>query len=130
VAPYLERCLASIRAQSWQALEVWLVNDGSTDNSLALCRAAEAADPRFHVIDKPNSGVSDSRNAALDRATGKFIQFVDGDDYLAPNATETLVRAAESAGADLVIAHFYRARPGRATSGGSGFSPAGSSRRR
>lgn len=108
VEPYLERCLNSIRGQSWENLEVWLVNDGSTDGSLALCRAAEEADSRFHVIDKPNSGVSDSRNAALDRAAGTYIQFVDGDDYLEPFATETLIRAAVASGADLTIAHFYR----------------------
>lgn len=108
VEPYLDRCLDSIRGQSWENLEVWLVNDGSTDGSLALCRAVETADSRFHVIDKPNSGVSDSRNAALDRATGTYIQFVDGDDYLEPTATETLVRAAVTSGADLIIAHFYR----------------------
>lgn len=108
VQPYLERCLNSLRAQSWENIEVWLVNDGSTDGSLALCRAAEAADSRFHVIDKPNSGVSDSRNQGLRRAAGKYIQFVDGDDHLPPSSTETLVRAAEATGSDLVIAHFYR----------------------
>lgn len=108
VEPYLQGCLDSIRGQTWENIEVWLVNDGSTDGSLALCRAAEAADPRFHVIDKPNSGVSDSRNRALDQAAGKYIQFVDGDDYLSPSATETLVHAAGSSGADLVITHFYR----------------------
>ena len=108
VAPYLETCLRSLREQTWRRIEVWLVNDGSTDGSLALCRAAAAEDARFHVIDKANSGVSDSRNAAMDRATGQYLQFVDGDDYLAPDATETLVRTAEATGADLVIAHFYR----------------------
>lgn len=106
--PFLPRCLDSIRGQSWPRLEVWLVNDGSADASLALCRETEAADRRFHVIDKPNSGVSDSRNAGLDAASGKYIQFVDSDDYLPPNATETLVHAAESTGADLIVGHFYR----------------------
>lgn len=108
VERYLGRCLDSIRAQSWENIEVWLVNDGSNDGSLALCREMEAADSRFHVIDKPNSGVSDSRNRAMEQAEGKYLQFVDGDDYLAPDATGTLVRAAEVTGADLVIAHFFR----------------------
>lgn len=105
---FLPKCLDSIRGQSWPGLEVWLVNDGSTDGSLALCREAEAADRRFHVIDKPNSGVSDSRNAGLAAASGKYVQFVDSDDYLARDATQTLVHTAESTGADLVVAHFYR----------------------
>lgn len=107
-AAYLPRCLDSIRRQTWTAVEVWLVNDGSTDASLALCREAAEADARFHVLDKPNSGASDSRNAGLNRAAGKYLQFVDSDDYLAPNATETLVHTAESTGADLIVAHFYR----------------------
>lgn len=105
---YLPRCLDSIRNQTWPDLEVWLVNDGSADGSLALCREAAAADGRFHVLDKPNSGVSDSRNAGLEEAAGKYLQFVDSDDYLSPNATETLVHTAESTGADLIVAHFYR----------------------
>lgn len=105
---YLPRCLDSIRRQTWPSIEVWLVNDGSTDGSLTLCRETAAADSRFHVIDKPNSGVSDSRNAGLNAAAGKYLQFVDSDDYLTFNATETLVHTAESTGADLIVAHFYR----------------------
>lgn len=105
---YLGSCLDSLAGQSWENIEVWLINDGSTDGSLALCQARAAADRRFHVIDKANSGVSDSRNVAMDAAKGKYLQFVDGDDYLPLNSTETLVRSAETTGADLVIAHFYR----------------------
>lgn len=108
VEAYLPACLDSIQSQSYRDLEVFLVNDGSTDHSIRACAAMAEADPRFVLIDKPNTGVSDSRNAALDRARGKYIQFVDGDDRLIPDATETLVRAAETTGADLVIAHFYR----------------------
>lgn len=108
VADYLEPCLESIQAQDYRNIEVFLVNDGSTDESAALCRAMEAVDARFHLIDKPNTGVSDSRNRAMDLAAGKYLQFVDGDDRLTPDATGTLVREAESTGSDLVIAHFYR----------------------
>lgn len=108
VEPYLGMCLRSIQGQSYRNLEVVLVNDGSTDGSLSLCRAIEQADRRFLVVDKENSGVSDSRNVAMGLCTGKYLQFVDGDDYLAPGATETLVRTAETSGADLVISRFYR----------------------
>lgn len=103
----LPACLESIRAQTWSNLEVWLVNDGSTDASLSLCRAA-AADPRFHVIDQPNSGVSAARNAGLTAAAGQYIQFLDGDDRLPANAVQCLVHAACTTGADLVIGRFYR----------------------
>lgn len=108
LADYLPHCLDSVREQTYQNLEVLLVDDGSTDRSLAICQEYARQDSRFKVISKANSGVSDSRNRALDQAVGKYIQFLDGDDWLAPSATETFVHAAESTGADLVISHFYR----------------------
>lgn len=108
LADYLPKCLDSVHGQSYENIQVLLVNDGSTDASLAVCQEYVRLDSRFQLIDKPNSGVSDSRNQALDRAEGKYIQFLDGDDWLAPDATETLVHTAESTGADLVLAHFYR----------------------
>ena len=108
VETWLPKCLKSLRQQTWQEMEVWLVNDGSTDNSLEVCRAVEAEDARFHVIDQENAGVSAARNAGMDQATGKYLQFVDADDWLPENSTETLVHAAESAGVDLVVACFYR----------------------
>lgn len=108
LADYLPQCLDSVQGQSYENIQVLLVNDGSTDASLAICREYARRDSRFQLIDKANSGVSDSRNQALDRAEGKYIQFLDGDDWLTPDATEALVHAAESTGADLVLAHFYR----------------------
>lgn len=108
LAPYLKECLDTVRKQTYPELEVLLVNDGSTDSSKDLCEIYVRGDSRFHLINKPNSGVSDSRNRALDAASGKYIQFIDGDDWLTPDATEILVHAAESTGADLVLAHFYR----------------------
>lgn len=107
-AEHLPACLESIRSQTWTALEVWLVNDGSTDESLSLCRAAAEQDSRFHVIDQANAGPSAARNAALDAASGQYVQFLDGDDRLPSNAAEALVHAARSTGADLVIGRFYR----------------------
>lgn len=106
--PYLDNCLDSIAAQTWENLEVWLVDDGSTDASPALCDARAAADSRFHVLHQANAGVSAARNAALERATGQYLQFVDGDDYLPSTATERLVRTAGATGADLVIGRFWR----------------------
>lgn len=108
LADYLPHCLETVQAQTYKNIEVLLVNDGSKDASLAICEEFVRRDHRFKLIDKPNSGVSDSRNQALDRAAGKYVQFLDGDDWLTPDATETLVHTAESTGADLVLAHFYR----------------------
>ena len=108
VAPYLERCLESIRAQSDPRFEVLMVDDGSEDDSGRICREIARVDSRFRLMEQGNKGVSRARNLAMDQAMGKYLQFVDGDDYLTLDATETLLHTAESTGADLVIAHFYR----------------------
>ena len=85
-----------------------MVDDGSTDGSSAVCADMAVADPRFRLLRQENAGVSAARNAALTLAGGKYLQFVDGDDRIHPQATETLVHAAEAMGADLVLSHFYR----------------------
>lgn len=113
VEAYLPQCLDSIRAQSYSNLQCILVNDGSTDASASLCHAAARADGRFLLIDKENTGVSDSRNRALALARGKYLQFVDSDDYLASGATAAFVRTAEATGCDLAVSHFVRVAGGR-----------------
>ena len=107
-AMYLDRCLESVTAQSYRNLEIIVVNDGSTDSSLAVCEEYEKKDSRIVLIDKENTGVSDSRNQAMGRATGKYLQFMDSDDWLTPDATEKLVTLAEMTGCDMVIGDFYR----------------------
>ena len=87
---YLKRCLDSVVAQTYPALEILLVNDGSRDHSLAICEEYEKKDDRIHIIDKENTGVSDSRNVAIAAATGTYLQFMDSDDWLTPDATERL----------------------------------------
>ena len=105
-------CMESIHRQKYQNLEIILVNDGSSDSSLEICRMYARLDPRIIIIDKANSGVSDTRNAAIERATGKYLQFVDADDYLDLNATRLLVEAAEENEADLVIASYCSVQQG------------------
>jgi len=85
-----------------------MVNDGSTDHSERVLNRFVHQFPHFHLIQKNNSGVSDSRNIAIQRATGKYIQFVDSDDWIPVNAVEDFVAAAEGTGADMVISDFYR----------------------
>lgn len=108
IAPYLERCLSSIRDQTCGDFEALLVDDGSSDESAAVCRAFAADDPRFVLLEQENSGVSAARNLAMDRARGQYLQFVDGDDWLAPDAVGTFLHAAKASGCDLVVSHFYR----------------------
>ena len=90
VEPYLRRCLDSIQSQTFSDFEAILVDDGSTDNSGAICDVYARSDHRFMVIHQPNSGVSAARNAGLNAAQGKFISFVDADDEVKVNGLELL----------------------------------------
>ena len=107
---YLRRSLDSVSAQTFSDMEVLLLNDGSKDGSLGICREYEKKDVRFRVIDKENSGVSDTRNLGMRLACGKYLQFMDSDDWLTPDATESLVQTAERDQCDFVIADFYRVK--------------------
>ena len=104
----LRRCADSILEQSYPDLELILVDDGSKDSSPLICDSYMQKDARVRVIHKPNSGASATRNLGIAEARGHYLQFVDSDDWLTPDATEKLVAAAEAHQADLVIADFYR----------------------
>lgn len=104
----IRRCIESILNQEYTDFELLLVDDGSRDTSGAICDEYAAKDPRIQVIHKENTGVSGTRNQALDRAEGTYLQFLDSDDWITPDATNFLVRAAEEHHCDLVIADFYR----------------------
>lgn len=88
---YLCNCCNSILAQTYRNIELILVNDGSEDNSLAICKKIQASDKRVVVIDKENGGCYSAWNKGLDVATGDFIGFVDNDDYIQPQMYETLL---------------------------------------
>lgn len=102
------RCLDSILNQDYTDFELLAVDDGSTDSSGAICDEYAARDSRVQVFHQENAGVSASRNLALDRARGTYLQFLDSDDWITPDATSSLVRAAESGQCDLVVSDFYR----------------------
>lgn len=104
----LERCVDSVLKQEYEDFELFLVNDGSTDKTREICDRYAASDERVLVIHKENSGVSESRNMAIAQAHGEYLQFLDCDDWITPDATKLLVRAAREEQADLVIADFYR----------------------
>lgn len=84
VEPYLRRCVESVLNQTYQNLEVILVDDGSPDNCGAICDEYAALDSRVKVIHKENGGLSSARNAGLELAAGEYISFVDSDDWLDP----------------------------------------------
>ena len=90
VEEYLGQCIESIKNQTYQNLEIILIDDGSTDSSGRLCDNAAETDPRIKVIHKQNGGLSDARNCGIDSAHGKYIFFIDSDDYIAENCVEYL----------------------------------------
>ena len=107
----LSRSVESVLAQTELDWELWLVNDGSSDGSLALCREYEAADPRIHVIDKPNGGVGSARNAGLDAAAGEYVAFLDSDDAYEPNFLKTLLTLAKRESAPVVCGSVREVHP-------------------
>ncbi len=104
----IARCVDSILSQQFTDFELLLVDDGSRDGSGAICDGYAAADSRVRVIHKENTGVSDTRNLGIAQARGTYLQFLDSDDWITPDATKLLVRTAEAHSCDLVISDFYR----------------------
>lgn len=107
VEQYLDECVKSILSQTFQDFELILVNDGSPDNCPNLCDAWLTKDKRIHVIHKKNGGVSDARNAGIDSARGKYLTFVDSDDYIMPIMLERLVQYLIEHCVDVVISDGY-----------------------
>ena len=103
IEEYLEKCLDSLRVQTFSDITVYCVNDGSKDNSKAIAKRFCNADPRFILCDKPNGGLSDARNHALKMVKSKYVMFVDGDDFVAPEMVEHAVARAERDELDLLI---------------------------
>ena len=103
------RCIESILNQTYTDFELLVMDDGSKDETPEIIDRYAAKDARIIAVHKPNSGVSDTRNQALDRASGRYIQFLDADDWISPDATRLFVRAMEdNPTCDMVIADFYR----------------------
>jgi glycosyltransferase involved in cell wall biosynthesis len=91
VESYLEDCLDSLTRQTFGDFEAVLINDGSTDHSLAIAERFSASDPRIVIHTTPNRGLSEARNHGVDRAKGEFITFLDADDLLDPSALEVAI---------------------------------------
>lgn len=87
---YLKRCIESLLNQTYSNMEIILIDDGSTDNSLKICEEYSAKDIRIKVFSKKNSGPSDTRNYGLKKASGKYISFIDSDDWVEPKFYEYL----------------------------------------
>ena len=105
-ADYISQCLDSLLKQDFGSFEIVAVNDGSTDESGAICDRMAETDGRIRVIHQQNGGVTAARKTGVEAAEGRYIVFVDADDQLLPGALATLHQAIEAAGADEVIATF------------------------
>lgn len=102
---YLAECLDSIIAQTYTNIEIVLVNDGSTDNSLAVLEKYQKTDNRIKIINQPNAGVTIGRKNGVFSASGKWILFSDSDDTMPANALETLANMVLDDKTDIVIGH-------------------------
>ncbi len=103
VEPYLARCVDSLINQTYQNLEIILVDDGSPDRCGEICEEYAKKDSRIVVFHKDNGGLSDARNKGLDIATGDYVMFVDSDDWIEKETCETVIKLAASNKSDIVI---------------------------
>ena len=100
VGKYIAQCLDSVLQQTYTHLEIWAINDESTDNTPSILDKYVQQYPPVHVIHKKNEGVSAARNTGLEKATGEYVMFVDGDDFLAPDCVAYFVNLAQTTGAE------------------------------
>lgn len=108
VQKYIKECVKSICKQSYKNLEILLIDDGSTDSSSNICDNLAVIDKRISVFHKQNEGLGYTRNYGLKRANGKYIMFVDSDDYIPDDAVKKMLIAAEQENAQLVIGGFVK----------------------
>lgn len=106
IEQYIGKCLDSIIGQTLKEIEIIVVDDGSTDDSSRIIDRYARTDSRIVAIHKTNGGVVSARNCGIAQATGLYILFVDGDDHLAPDACERLLRKAQATSTDMVIMRF------------------------
>ena len=107
VQKYINKCIESMLRQTYTNIEIVLVDDGSTDNSGMICDKYALDDDRIVVIHKENGGQSDARNAGIDKSTGEYICFVDGDDCIEENMIELLYENLVNRNADISICNYH-----------------------
>lgn len=107
VQQYLSQCVQSIFTQSYQNLEIILVDDGSTDDSGRICDTLAQRDSRIQVIHKTNGGLSDARNAGTAACSGEFVFYLDSDDYLERDAISSLMKIQEENHGEVVVGNYF-----------------------
>lgn len=114
-APYLERALASLQQSLREDYEVWLIDDGSTDDTFQLLKQFADQKPNIHALTQKNSGPAHARNVGLKSANGEYIYFMDSDDYIEPDSINMLVQRIEQDQADVVVSGIYEETSGTVT---------------
>ena len=109
VEKYLKKCIDSIINQTYENLEIILVDDGSTDNSKKICDEYILKDNRIKVIHKENGGLSDARNVGVDKAKGEYIVFIDSDDWIDEKMIEILYYIIKKNNSDISICDYFLA---------------------
>lgn len=104
---YLDRCLKSIVNQTYTNLEIILINDGSTDTSLNICKKYAEKDSRIILVNKTNEGVSIARNLGIQKSTGDYIAFLDADDWITSNYIEHLMKPFDVENVDISICKYH-----------------------
>lgn len=112
---YLYKSIESIQKQTLQEIQIVLVNDGSIDNSLSICREFQKKDERIIIVDKPNGGVSSARNAGMEVAVGEYISFIDPDDWIDVDMYENLYNRLKEVDADVAICNYVIENNGKST---------------
>lgn len=105
IEKYIKKCILSVQNQTYSNLEIILVDDGSTDLSGSICDQIAQTDIRIKVVHKENGGLSDARNVGMECATGEYISFIDGDDYIEPEMLGNLLELCQREKADIAIAN-------------------------
>lgn len=105
---YLKRCISSLLKQTYENIEIIIINDGSTDNSLSISKSYIKNEKRCIVMDQPNRGVTAARREGIRIATGDYVMFVDSDDWIEPNTVERMVALQKQACSDIVVTGHLR----------------------
>ncbi len=111
VEKYIEKCLTTIKEQTFKDFEALIINDGTPDNSMKIAEKFVAEDERFIIYNKPNGGLSDARNYGLERAKGEFVVFIDSDDYVDKDYLKVLYNGCKDNNADMAYCRFKHHYP-------------------
>ena len=110
---FIETCIKSLCSQTYEDLEILVIDDGSKDNSLTVCQALARQDKRIVVLHQENQGVSAARNFGLEKATGAYVSFMDADDYVKPDYIEVMYRDIKEHDADMTCCDMIEMQDGK-----------------